>query len=340
MPKPPEEPKISRFEKKLIAQWYNNKKVSLWQSILEPVYSLVISIKQSLYKHAVFSTEKLPVKIVVVGNISVGGTGKSPLLMALYKHLSVQGVRVGVISKGYGRKSRQTIEVQTNSQVSECGDEPCMMRKAGVKPVFVGASRVDSVVALLKQYDVDLILSDDGLQDYSFHHDVELLVVDAERGFGNQRMLPAGPLREPLSRINSTDLVICQGINLDISEYSFKLEASCWKALGATKGEPDTSQVFHAIAGIGHPQRFFNTLESMGFTIIRHSFPDHHKYSRQDFEFNDNLGILMTEKDAVKCHGFDDLDMWSLQVEAKLQPKLIEKINQLLIIDRNKNKQE
>ena len=272
---------------------------------------------------------KLPVPVIVVGNIAVGGAGKTPLVIALVALLKAAGFKPGVISRGYRGASTLPCPVFADSEPEAVGDEPVLLaRKAGC-PVWVGRSRVEAGLALLAKHpEVNVIVCDDGLQHYHLVRDVEVVVIDALRWFGNGQLLPAGPLREPVRRMRSADAVVINGwlpgAPLQRREFTMQLQGNLLYNLRnpELKAQPEifAGQPLHAVAGIGHPGRFFAHLKKLGLCITEHPFPDHHPYTPQDFLWPESEAMVMTEKDAVKCVHFVGDNAWVLPVEAQLDP--------------------
>jgi tetraacyldisaccharide 4'-kinase len=256
----------------------------LWP--LSKVFSFVAATRRKAIQPV-----KVGVPVVVVGNISVGGTGKTPVVLWLAQALQARGVKVGVVSRGYGGKApHYPFTVETDTSAAFCGDEPLLIRQHGI-PVVVAPDRVAAAKRLVQQ-GTQIIVADDGLQHYRLHRDLEIAVVDAARGVGNGHTLPAGPLREPPARLSEVDFVLKNGEN-------YRLQP---QPLQALSGKPNTPQGrIHAIAGIGRPRRFFDTLRALGLEVIEHPMPDHHAFVLEDFAFDDALPIVMTDKDAVKA---------------------------------------
>lgn len=294
------------------------------------------------------STEKnvLHLPLIVVGNITVGGTGKTPFVIALGKLLKQRGMRVGVISRGYGgRAPHHPFWVKADSNPGESGDEAILIARNLQCPVLVDTNRTRALQALTASAECDVIISDDGLQHYAMPRDIEIVIIDGERGLGNKLCLPAGPLREPPSRLLHVDHVVINGGSCDRYRKQTKdctmmqLRPLCWmnvrsaermelealSALAAVEnGAP--AQVMHALAGIGNPQRFFNTVSSLGYDAVYHPFPDHYNFTEQDLQFGDNAIVLMTEKDAVKCSSFAEENCWYLALEARLDSDFVAKL--------------
>jgi tetraacyldisaccharide 4'-kinase len=271
------------------------------------------------------------VPVVVVGNITVGGAGKTPLTLWLARELQRRGRRPGIVSRGYGSGAREPGPVSVDSGPEEVGDEPLLLARRSGVPVWVGRDRAATARALLAAHPaVDVILCDDGLQHYRLGRDAEVAVFDG-RGAGNGWRLPLGPLREPLSRLASVDAVVCNGggkVEAPVPSFPMALRAGNFHILAEParvctaqelKGKP-----LHAVAGIGDPERFFRTLEGLDLAFSRHPFPDHHAYRPGDLDFGRDAVVLMTEKDAVKCAGFAAGEAWVLPVEAEVPPALVD----------------
>jgi tetraacyldisaccharide 4'-kinase len=269
--------------------------------------------------------------VVVVGNITVGGTGKTPLVLWLADYLAQQGLTPGIVSRGYGASSSHPTAVTAPSDPAQVGDEPVLLAQRSTCPVWVGRDRPRAARALLEAHPrCDVIVSDDGLQHYRLARDVELVVIDGTRALGNGLMLPAGPLREPASRLRGVDAVVVNGGTRAVGSreraFALKLEGDLFRnlldpelAVGA--GHFGGRRV-HAIAGIGNPQRFFDHLRALGLVFTAHPFPDHHAYAPNELAFAECDAIVMTEKDAVKCARFAKENQWVLRVEAVPDPRL------------------
>ncbi len=272
----------------------------------------------------------IPVPVVIVGNISVGGTGKTPLVIALIEMLRSAGYRPGVVSRGYGaRPESYPWFVTANTLPAEGGDEPCLIVQRTGVPLVIDPDRPRAVDALLSSHDCNLIISDDGLQHYALARDIEIVVIDGVRGLGNARCLPEGPLREPPERLSQVDWVVINGADscaslprLTRSPVMMQLAPAVLVPL--TDGPeippdqwPHRRQV-HAVAGIGNPVRFFDTLRALGFEPIEHPLADHAEIRSQMLEFDPPLPVIMTEKDAVKCRAFQMQGCWALRVDAQL----------------------
>lgn len=272
-----------------------------------------------------FCQQPLDVPVIVVGNISVGGVGKTPLVIALAEQLCARGLRVGIVSRGYGAKIRQfPHEIKSDDVATNVGDEPLLLAKKTKCPVIIAPNRVKAVQYLLKHYQSQIIISDDGLQHYAMNRAIEIAVIDGVRGFGNGLCLPAGPLRESTKRLQQVDFVVVNGapiVSLSqvvaIKSYSMNLIPGALTTLinGKTILPEQLNLPIAAVAGIGHPQRFFTTLQGLNISFRAYSFNDHYAFKPQDFCFTEKT-IVMTEKDAVKCFSFATENMYFLPVKA------------------------
>jgi len=317
--------------KRLDHYWYSQNPVAWVLLPLSWLFCAVSILRRLLYVNGLLPAHTMPVPVIIVGNISVGGTGKTPLLIALCKYLIRQGLKPGVVSRGYGATISGEYSVAVNDDAATCGDEPVLIRQRTACPVIIGSDRVAAAKKLLAENDCDVILSDDGMQHYRLKRDIEIAVVDTLRKFGNGFCLPAGPLREPASRLCKVNMLVYHGNSDD--KYHFSLEFG--EAVNLLTGEKRKLELFtagivHAVAGIGHPERFFNQLRARGVEVIEHAFPDHHAYASGDVDYADNLPILMTEKDAVKCKrlqpvmksGGTQKNIWAVPVSARISDQL------------------
>ncbi len=318
-------------------QWFCK---SLWHILLLPlacVYLGLLHFRKLLFKLNVFKSYALPVPVIVVGNISVGGTGKTPAVIYLADQLKLAGYCPGIISRGYGRSNSLVQAVSLNSTPEQVGDEPLLIATRTRCPVFVGNDRVAAGAALLKQHpEVNVIISDDGLQHYRLKRSMEVALVDADRGVGNGFLIPAGPLRESVARLSLVDVVIVNGdlaaLKLPLPNknlFSMRLVGETFFSLDGKQKKP--AQYFKnkklvAVAGIGNPDRFFGHLRTMHLDFQSQAFPDHHLFCVDDFASFKGKTILMTEKDAVKCRAFQDADIWMLPVDAMIEPGLMKNI--------------
>lgn len=318
----------------LINSWYKPQPIRLLLWPLSLLYRVVLQLRKGLFRLGILKQRTLPVVVIIVGNITVGGTGKTPFVIWLVTQLQHAGYRPGIISRGYGGKAESYPQkVVPQSDPSIVGDEPIIISRHTSCPMVVAPDRFAAGKMLLQDYDCNIIVSDDGLQHYALGRDIEIVIIDGQRQFGNQLCLPAGPLREPLSRLKSVDFIV---ENYDSGSTYYKMTLSQQHAINVidpTKKLLISSflgQSVHAVAGIGNPQRFFDQLSSQGLHVINHPFDDHHSFQPNDLQFNDNKPILMTEKDAVKCQFFADSNTWYIPIEATISGKLDQHILQKL----------
>ncbi len=292
-------------------------------------FSVAVAARRALYRIGVLRTERIGIPVVVVGNITAGGSGKTPLVLWVAQALAAQGWRPGIVSRGYGGRlaalREPPVEVGIAADPALVGDEPLLLARRAGCPVWVGADRVAACRGLRTHHpECDVLVLDDGLQHYRLARDFEIAVVDA-RGLGNGQLFPAGPLREPASRLASVDAVVCNGSSA-IAGLAMRLRGDRFVRLagggaGAEAAALGSKRV-HAVAGIGDPQRFFRHLEALGLEVVAHGFPDHHAFAAADLEFGDDLPVVMTEKDAVKCARFAQPRFWMLPVDAEPDPAL------------------
>lgn len=311
-----------RLSTRLSDAWYQGHPLLALLRPLECLYRAVAVHRRRRFLRGAGPIYRAPLPLVVVGNLSLGGTGKTPMVLWLVRHCRERGLRVGVVSRGYGaRPAAFPHRVRATDSAREAGDEPLLMvRRCGV-PLVIDPHRARAVRALLRQEPLDLVLSDDGLQHYRLARDLELVLVDAARGLGNGHCLPAGPLREPAERLDEVDAVLYNGAREDSGRgYGLLLRPSALIHLRSGRRHAlehfPPGQALHALAGIGNPQRFFASLEALGWRPIPHAFPDHSRYDPSSLRFSPALPLLMTEKDAVKCREFAGPDWWYLEVEA------------------------
>ncbi|KQY51318.1 tetraacyldisaccharide 4'-kinase [Lysobacter sp. Root494] len=310
--------------------WYSDARVPLVPRLLSAVYAAITGLRRRLYEKNILRGRRCDVPVIVVGNISVGGTGKTPLTIALVQRLQAEGFRPGVASRGYGREEpAQPRWVDRESNPAKVGDEPALIAHHTGARLRVDRDRVAAATALVKA-GCDVIVCDDGLQHYRLARDVEIEVIDGRRRYGNAQRLPAGPLREPVERAQRCDFRVVnlggtatQGGNVGagFGEWPMRLLADHASPLTGGRARPLASfagQRVHAVAGIGDPERFFAMLRGFGIAVVPHAFDDHHRYVAADFEFGSRLPVLMTEKDAVKCVEFARDDHFSVPVRAEL----------------------
>ncbi len=342
---------LEKLSQGLVNAWYRR---AGWLVLLYPIswiFGFLVRQRIKSYQSGSRQSWKPAVPMIVVGNIALGGTGKTPLVIALAEKLQARGYKPGIVSRGVGSQgARYPYEVTGKSHPSMGGDEPVLMARRLGCPVVIDPDRVAAARYLLNNHDCDVLISDDGLQHYALGRDIEIVVVDGERGFGNAWCLPAGPLRESMSRLDEVDFVVVNG-NLATpyfgQQYSMTLLGGDISPLSAMVGDhdllPEQSSAsyaesaegqfaprtfkpstlsgrnsVHAVAGIGHPQRFFNTLEKLGYDVVEHEYQDHYNYQPGDLDFESALPIIMTEKDAVKCAHLNIQNAGYLPVKAML----------------------
>lgn len=321
----------------LVADWYSPRP-SILAVALRPislVFGAAVALRRALYRGRLLHAVTLPVPVVIVGNITVGGSGKTPLVAALVHALAQRGFHPGVVSRGYGRDLADDapIAVAATDDPRKVGDEPLLLTRAGCV-VVVARDRVAAGFELLaRNPDCDVILADDGLQHYRLARTVEIAVVDATRALGNGWLLPAGPLREPAARLDEVDAVVTLATggsyapSLVPRAFAMTLRAGDFARVGDMRTTAPASMFagagVHAVAGIGDPARFFAQLKAMGIVAAEHAFPDHHRFTAADLAFAGARAILMTEKDAVKCEAFADERCWYLPVQAQVDEALV-----------------
>ena len=307
--------------------WYRISPAHLLLLPLSWLFRSISALRRSLYRAHILNSYRLPVPVIVIGNISVGGTGKTPLTLTIAQRLADDGHHPLIVSRGYGGTLQQQ-PVTSASTAQQVGDEPLLMARRGICPVWVGKDRVATALAALQAHpQCDVVLCDDGLQHYRLQRDFEIVVIDGVRRFGNGQLLPAGPLREPVSRLKTVDAVVVNGGKAARNEYAMQLSGELFYNLIDPKTTCTSDDLqgsrLHAVAGIGHPQRFFDHLAALGLNAVPHAFPDHHPYSAADLDFADCDALLLTEKDAVKCAAFADERYWVLRVDARIDSALI-----------------
>jgi tetraacyldisaccharide 4'-kinase len=313
---------------KLEAMWYRGSP-PWWLAPLSFLYGAVMGLRGFLYRIGLRHRTRLPVPVVVIGNLTVGGTGKTPLVAWLATHLAACGLRVAIVSRGYGGRAKGVTRVTIHSRPSEVGDEPLLLARRAQATVFVGKDRVAAAKQAVAD-GADIVLSDDGLQHLRLMRDCEIVVIDGQRGFGNGCLLPRGPLRESPGRLRRVNAVVVNGALKNgftlprfVTGTAFGMKMSpgdarpvrggaSLRALSSFRGSG-----VHAVAAIGNPQRFFDMLRESGLNLYEHPMPDHHPFKSGDLNFGDDLPVLMTEKDAVKCAAFADARCWYVPVTAE-----------------------
>ena len=321
-----------------------HRKNALYFLVLKPLswlFGIVTAARRYGYKQGFCKSYALPVPVIVVGNINMGGSGKTPMVMWLVEQLKQNGYQPAVISRGYGGSVKDPTPVGVNSLASLVGDEPVLIKNHSACPVWVGANRVKVATALLIAHPTcDVIISDDGLQHYQLKRDVEIAVVDAEQLDKYARLLPAGQLREPLSRLTNVDAVVCNGQKSEESYYQMQLVGEQFYNLADSEKYAQAAdfkqKTIKAMAGIGKPERFFEHLRQLGMTFVSVSFDDHFAFSAQDLAKIDCDILIMTEKDAVKCKPFAQPHHWVLPVTANIDAALLPLVLKKLAFRKNK----
>jgi len=317
------------LHEKFNQQFYQNP---TWIKLLIPlsyVYSVIIFFKFFLYFNGILKIKKVSVPVIIIGNITVGGTGKTSLLIAIASYFLKIGLKPGIVSRGYKSSNINAREVASDSKSIDVGDEPLMIKKNLGLPVFVGKKRFSTAELLLKNYpEVDIILSDDGLQHLELARDYEIVVVDQARGFGNNYLLPAGPLREPIRRLSSVNAIVING-GKKSNKNSFNMKYNAGDKIRSVLDnnkfikidQLKNTQLF-AATGIGNPESFFSLLKDSGLIFDRLIFDDHHNFSSDDFKDCGNKMIIMTEKDSVRCLHLKNKNIWYLPITTIVDKKL------------------
>ncbi len=302
----------------------------LWP--LSGLYWLTISLRRWLFASGILSTQRAEAPVIIVGNITAGGTGKTPTVLWLVEQLRLRGFTPGIVSRGYGgSKADTSMRVEPATDPAVAGDEPVLLARRGMCPVVVDPDRVRAS-AMLVDDGADVIVADDGLQHYRLERDYEICVIDGSRGLGNRRLLPSGPLREGPRRLENVEQVLVNG-ELDGSEYelttaeqnaiSFQLVATEACRLNGSLARPIerfSGSTVHGVAAIGNPQRFFDLLREHGIQVIEHSYADHQPLTESDLEYGDDFEVFMTEKDAVKFGTHVKDKLWYVPVELSMDP--------------------
>lgn len=307
------------------------------------LFRSLVAIRRWLYRYHWLQVKRFPVPLIVVGNITVGGTGKTPFVIWLARFLRHAGYKPGVVSRGYRGHATEWPQVVTAmSDPHQVGDEAVVLARRCQCPMVVAPNRVAAVMTLLQNYDCDIVISDDGLQHYAMGRTVEIVIVDGQRRFGNRQLLPAGPLREPVARLDEVDLVVInEGPDFD-DEYKMTVTQSYLYNLSDPSKREEHSlfkgKTVHAVAGIGHPEKFFALLNRFGIEVVTHTFADHHEYCDKELDFGDGKAVIMTEKDAVKYARFVDVnvisDYWVLAIEMEPEPEVEKHLRLLLQSDK------
>jgi len=318
---------------RLAKLWYRPARLAWFLLPLALVYRVVVAVRAWLYRIDVLGRTRLRVPVVIVGNITAGGTGKTPLVRWIVERLEASGRRPGVVSRSYAAAATGPARVHAGDPPGVRGDEAVLHASALAVPVWSGPDRLAAARALLEAHpEVDTLVCDDGLQHYALARDVEIAVVDAARGFGNRLPLPAGPLREPLSRLASVDAIVLNGdgridgLPANVPTFALALRGGRFRNL-LDRNREESAAFFRglrlaAVAGIGNPERFFFDLRALGLAFEAHAFADHHRYGAQELRLPHADAILMTEKDAIKCAAFADARMWAVPIAAETSDDL------------------
>ena len=320
-------------EDKIRKRWYGSGKVSWWHRLGAQVFTYLVATRKKFYALGLFKTHQLKVPVIVVGNITAGGGGKTPMVIWLANHMKSMGYKPGIISRGYGGKRKvEPMFVTANANPTATGDEPLLMAKKTQLPVMVGKDRVKAAKTLIQNYSVNVLIADDGMQHLALGRDAEIVMLDAKWRTGNHQMIPAGPLREPLERLNSVDLVIFKGSMEKQHHYDFAIESIY--QLNHTNVFKDVADFRNkkviAMAGIANPDSFFSLLSSAGMAIVKQPLPDHYSISAADFEPHKDTFVLITEKDAVKCENMNLSHVWVVKMQVVMPDKTTQALNDLI----------
>ena len=335
---------------RVVAAWYARHPTPLAIALapLATLFAAAVATRRALYRSGVLAATRVRAPVVVVGNLAAGGSGKTPLAIALADALAQRGWRPGFVSRGYGRRARDVRLVHPGDDPDDVGDEPLLLAATG-RGVAVGGDRVAAARLLLdSDAACDLVIADDGLQHYALARDVEIAAIDADRGLGNGWMLPAGPLREPASRLRDVDAIVrlvpreAWRATGDARETLMAHEPLRWRNLAEPQRTEDPATFrpprAWAIAGTAHPQRFFDLVASLGIAARTQAFHDHHRFVRADLALPDAGAILMTAKDAVKCTRDADARCWALDIRTRVDPSLVDRIEEKLTWTRSSSR--
>lgn len=315
--------------------WYGRHPARFALAPLSWIYRAVTALRRRAYTSGLLTIHHASVPVIVVGNLTVGGSGKTPRVIWLAGYLKSLGLNPGVVARGYGGQATQwPQQVRPDSDPTTVGDEAVVVARRTRCPVAVDPSRSAAVAALVEHGKCDVVISDDGLQHYGLARDIEIAVIDGVRRLGNGRLLPAGPLREPPQRLREVDFVVTNGI---ASRGEFAMKYVPVNPINVVDRRQTLdfadlqSTPVHAVCGIGNPERFFQMLKNKGLKVVPHAFPDHHRFKAEDLDFGDDCPILMTEKDAVKCERFGIARCWSVPVTAELPEIFAQRLQALLL---------
>ena len=321
----------------LAAHWDRFTPVSALLTPLSVVFRAAVALRRMAYATGIAAMHRVPVPVIVVGNVSAGGTGKTPAVLWLVQHLRARGYRPGILSRGYGGRHASPHRVTPESDPYAFGDEPVLLASRSASPVWTGVDRAAAATAAIAAEPAcNVLISDDGLQHYALGRDLEICVLDGTRGLGNGWLLPAGPLREPPSRLGTVDAILVNGgtgepapatgaAQVQVPRFRMALEGREFYNLedSSRRIGPESlrGRRLHAVAGIGDPGRFFRHLQGLGLDFVAHSFPDHHPFRAADIGYAEADAIVMTEKDAVKCRAFATDTHWALPVDAAIDDR-------------------
>jgi tetraacyldisaccharide 4'-kinase len=325
------------FQQQLNKIWYSKSKLYYFLLPFAGVFFL-LSRTRKFCIHYFYPRQVYAVPVIVVGNLTAGGSGKTPMVTYLVSRLQEMGLKPGVVARGYKSKADNPVPVDENSQPADVGDEPLLIYLRTKVPVVVGRNRINNIAYMIDNFQCDFIVCDDGLQDYRFVPALKILMVDGERKFGNRKLLPAGPLRESEKALNEYDFVVATARPIpELSPYCMNIKFTSALKLNNLNISKDIKSwagtTVHAVAGIGNPDRYFNMLENFGIDIIRHSFADHADFHVKDLTFNDGLPVLMTEKDAVKCRDMRIENAWFLPIDAIISNEFILSLTEKLRVE-------
>jgi tetraacyldisaccharide 4'-kinase len=329
------------LQQRLERTWYGGAPVPAWLALLEVVYRTLLGLRRAAYRARLLRPTRVGVPVVVVGNITVGGTGKTPLVVALASELRQRGWHPGIVLRGYGGSTIGPEIVPHVADAGRYGDEAVLLARSGETPVAVARRRVDGALLLVAQAGCDVVISDDGLQHWALSRDIEIVVIDGQRRLGNGRLLPAGPLREPADRLASVDHVVVNG-DADEDELAMRVQGTRAIPLlapgqAAVPLRDFAGKRVHAVAGIGNPERFFTMLEGEGIVVERHALPDHHVFMGDELAFVDDLPVFVTEKDAVKCAAFAHERAYVVPADAVVPEALFDAVHTRLHALRREN---
>lgn len=325
----------------MIALWIQDhwQKRGVFAALMLPLawlYCFVMKLRRLAYANGWFKSYPVGCPVIVIGNLSVGGTGKTPLVIWLAEKLTASGYRPGIVSRGYGGSASDLpLMVSPDTPASVVGDEPALISHHTGCPVAISPDRVAASTLLLSDTDCNIIIADDGLQHLRMQRDIEIAVIASDRIAGNGWCLPAGPLREAPGTLRNVDIIISRTDHSQLTDWNLTLEPiACLRVDRSSddmhKLEEFSGKTVHAVAGIGNPDGFFSTLRSTGLDVIEHPFPDHHPYTPADLDFGDGNPVIMTEKDAIKCVEFADPHWWALTVSAAVDEGILETIENKL----------